>query len=155
MHLVVLLWVGRLVWRKTFSQWQMLCVMAWNATAYQQFIIPGMVPRWGMTHQPGLPGNPQGRGILARVHQTILYRIARQFETYHGTGADRDTIRQVSTAVISLDKAKRKGATQLTPKQQWAVGKLPSWNQFLDAVQAGVDWYNNEHVHSEIGMTPA
>ncbi len=117
--------------------------------------ITGMLPRLGINHQTGIPGNPQGRGIIERVHQTILYRIARQFETYHGTGADRDTIRQVSTAVISLDKAKRKGATQLTPKQQWAVGKLPSWNQFLDAVQAGVDWYNNEHVHSEIGMTPA
>ena len=117
--------------------------------------ITGMLPRLGINHQTGIPGNPQGRGIIERVHQTILYKIARQFETYHGTGADRDTIRQVSTAVISLDKAKRKGATQLTPKQQWAVGKLPSWNQFLDAVQAGVDWYNNEHVHSEIGMTPA
>ena len=117
--------------------------------------ITGMLPRLGINHQTGIPGNPQGRGIIERVHQTILYRIARQFETYHGTGADRDTIRQVSTAVISLDKAKRKGATQLTPKQQWAVGKLPSWNQFLDAVQAGVDWYNNEQVHSEIGMTPA
>lgn len=117
--------------------------------------ITGMLPRLGINHQTGIPGNPQGRGIIERVHQTILYRIARQFETYHGTGADRDTIRQVSTAVISLDKAKRKGATQLTPKQQWAVGKLPSWNQFLDAVQVGVDWYNNEHVHSEIGMTPA
>ena len=117
--------------------------------------ITGMLPRLGINHQTGIPGNPQGRGIIERVHQTILYCIARQFETYHGTGADRDTIRQVSTAVISLDKAKRKGATQLTPKQQWAVGKLPSWNQFLDAVQAGVDWYNNEHVHSEIGMTPA
>ena len=117
--------------------------------------ITGMLPRLGINHQTGIPGNPQGRGIIERVHQTILYRIARQFETYHGTGADRDTIRQVSTAVISLDKAKRKGATQLTPKQQWAVGKLPSWNQFLDAVQTGVDWYNNEHVHSEIGMTPA
>ena len=116
--------------------------------------ITGMLPRLGINHQTGIPGNPQGRGIIERVHQTILYRIARQFETYHGTGADRDTIRQVSTAVISLDKAKRKGVTQLTPKQQWAVGKLPSWNQFLDAVQAGVDWYNNEHVHSEIGMTP-
>lgn len=117
--------------------------------------ITGMLPRLGINHQTGIPGNPQGRGIIERVHQTILYRIARQFETYHGTGADRDTIRQVSTAVISLDKAKRKGVTQLTPKQQWAVGKLPSWNQFLDAVQTGVDWYNNEHVHSEIGMTPA
>ena len=117
--------------------------------------ITGMLPRLGINHQTGIPGNPQGRGIIERVHQTNLYRIARQFETYHGTGADRDTIRQVSTAVISLDKAKRKGAMQLTPKQQWAVGKLPSWNQFLDAVQAGVDWYNNEHEHSEIGMTPA
>nr|WP_288668914.1 Mu transposase C-terminal domain-containing protein [uncultured Haemophilus sp.] len=117
--------------------------------------ITGMLPRLGINHQTGIPGNPQGRGIIERVHQTILYKIARQFETYHGTGADRDTIRQVSTAVISLDKAKRKGATKLTPKQQWAVGKLPSWNQFLDAVQAGVDWYNNEHEHSEIGMTPA
>ncbi len=117
--------------------------------------ITGMLPRLGINHQTGIPGNPQGRGIIERVHQTILYRIARQFETYHGTGADRDTIRQVSTAVISLDKAKRKGSTQLTPKQQWAVDKLPSWNQFLDAVQAGVDWYNNDHVHSEIGMTPA
>ena len=117
--------------------------------------ITGMLPRLGINHQTGIPGNPQGRGIIERVHQTILYRIARQFETYHGTGADRDTIRQVSTAVISLDKAKRKGSTQLTPKQQWAVDKLPSWNQFLDAVQAGVDWYNNEQVHSEIGMTPA
>lgn len=117
--------------------------------------ITGMLPRLGINHQTGIPGNPQGRGIIERVHKTILYRIARQFETFHGTGADRDTVRQVSTAVISLDKAKRKGATQLTPKQKWAVGKLPTWNQFLDAVQAGVDWYNNEHVHREIGMTPA
>lgn len=126
--------------------------------------ITGMLPRLGINHQTGIPGNPQGRGIIERVHQTILYKIARQFETYHGTGADRDTVRQISTAVISLDKAKRKfisldkakrGNTELTPKQKWAIGKLPSWNQFLDAVQAGVDWYNNEHVHGEIGMTPA
>lgn len=117
--------------------------------------ITGMLPRLGINHQTGIPGNPQGRGIIERVHKTILYRVARQFETFHGTGADRDTVRQVSTAVISLDKAKRKGATALTPKQKWAVGKLPTWNQFLDAVQAGVDWYNNEHVHREIGMTPA
>ena len=117
--------------------------------------ITGMLPRLGINHQTGIPGNPQGRGIIERVHKTILYRIARQFETYHGTGADRDTVRQISTAVISLDKAKRKGNTELTPKQKWAIGKLPSWNQFLDACQAGIDWYNNEQVHSEIGMTPA
>ncbi|BFU64744.1 Mu transposase C-terminal domain-containing protein [Rodentibacter abscessus] len=117
--------------------------------------ITGMLPRLGINHQTGIPGNPQGRGIIERVHQTILYRVARQFDTYHGSGADRDTVRQVSQAVISLDKAKRKGATELTPKQKWAEGKLPSWNVFLSAVQEGIDWYNNEHVHREIGMTPA
>ncbi|WP_238327009.1 Mu transposase C-terminal domain-containing protein, partial [Rodentibacter pneumotropicus] len=118
--------------------------------------LTGILPRLGINHQTGIPGNPQGRGIIERVHKTILYRVARQFETYHGSGADRDTVRQVSTAVISLDKAKRKGATDLTPKQKWAVGKLPSWNLFLQAVQEAVDWYNNEHKHSEIGyMTPA
>lgn len=118
--------------------------------------ITGMLPRLGINHQTGIPGNPQGRGIIERVHQTILYKIGRQFETYHGTGADKDTVRQVSTAVISLDKAKRKGATQLTPKQQWAVGKLPSWNQFLQACQEGIDEYNNKHEHRELGgMTPA
>ncbi|TDF40543.1 Mu transposase C-terminal domain-containing protein [Histophilus somni] len=120
--------------------------------------ITGMLPRLGINHQTGIPGNPQGRGIIERVHQTILYRIARQFETYHGSGADRETVRKVSTGVVSLEKALRKGTAleDLTPKQRGAMGKLPSWNQFLDAVQAGIDWYNNEHKHSEIGnVTPA
>lgn len=118
--------------------------------------ITGMLPRLGINHQTGIPGNPQGRGIIERVHKTILYRAARKFVTYHGTGADRDTVRQVSTAVISLDKAKRKGAKELTAKQKWAVGKLPTWNEFLEELQIAVDWYNNEHKHSELGyMTPA
>ncbi|MDH3000414.1 hypothetical protein A1D23_00860 [Chelonobacter oris] len=85
----------------------------------------------------------------------MALRIARQFDTYHGTNADRETVRKVSIGVISLDKAMRKGATELTEKQRQAQGKLPSWKQFIDAVEAGVEWYNNEHVHREIGMTPA
>ncbi|HDR1912025.1 TPA: transposase [Pasteurella multocida] len=117
--------------------------------------ITGILPRLGINHQTGIPGNPQGRGIIERVNQTIALRIARQFDTYHGTGADPETVRKTSTAVISLDKAIRKGATELTAKQRWAQGKLPTWKQFIDAVQAGIDWYNNQHVHKEIGMTPA
>ncbi|HDR1252733.1 TPA: transposase [Pasteurella multocida] len=117
--------------------------------------ITGILPRLGINHQTGIPGNPQGRGIIERVNQTIALRIARQFDTYHGTGADPETVRKTSTAIISLDKAIRKGATELTAKQRWAQGKLPTWKQFIDAVQAGIDWYNNQHVHKEIGMTPA
>ncbi|HII3694549.1 TPA: Mu transposase C-terminal domain-containing protein [Pasteurella multocida] len=117
--------------------------------------ITGILPRLGINHQTGIPGNPQGRGIIERVNQTIALRVARQFDTYHGTGADRETARKTSTAVISLDKAIRKGVTELTDKQRWAQGKLPTWKQFIDAVQAGIDWYNNQHIHSEIGTTPA
>ena len=117
--------------------------------------ITGILPRLGINHQTGIPGNPQGRGIIERVNQTLAIRIARQFETYHGRGADRDTVRQTSTAVISLDKAIRQGRTELTNKQRWAVGKLPTWKQFIDAVEEGIRWYNNEHIHREIGCTPA
>ncbi|HDR1429939.1 TPA: transposase, partial [Pasteurella multocida] len=117
--------------------------------------ITGMLPRLGINHQTGIPGNPQGRGIIERVNKTIALRIARQFDTYHGTGADRDTVRKTSTAVISLDKAIRKGATELTEKQKWAKGKLPTWQQFIDAVQVEIDRYNNHHIHREIGTTPA
>ena len=117
--------------------------------------ITGILPRLGINHQTGIPGNPQGRGIIERVNQTIALRVARQFATYHGTGADRETVRQVNTGVISLDKAVREGKTELTPKQQKAKGKLPSWKQFIDAVEAGIEWYNNEHIHREIGTTPA
>ena len=116
--------------------------------------ITGILPRLGINHQTGIPGNPQGRGIIERVNQTLAIRIARQFETYHGRGADRDTVRQTSTAVISLDKAIRQGRTELTNKQRWAVGKLPTWKQFIDAVEEGIRWYNNEHIHREIGCTP-
>lgn len=117
--------------------------------------ITGILPRLGINHQTGIPGNPQGRGIIERVNQTIALRIARQFDTYHGTGADRETVRQVSTGVISLEKALRQGKTELTDKQKRAKGKLPSWQQFIDAVEQAIDWYNNEHVHREIGTTPA
>lgn len=117
--------------------------------------ITGILPRLGINHQTGIPGNPQGRGIIERVNQTIALRVARQFATYHGTGADRETVRQVNTGVISLEKAVRSGNTELTPKQQKAKGKLPSWKQFIEAVEAGIEWYNNEHIHREIGTTPA
>ena len=49
----------------------------------------------------------------------------------------------------------RAGKTVLTDKQQKAKGKLPSWKQFIDAVEVGIEWYNNHHIHREIGMTPA
>ena len=118
--------------------------------------ISGIFDRLGIHHETGIPGNPLGRGIIERVMKTLAHTIARQFETYHGPGADRDTVRQIHTATASLAKAQREGKQELTPKQAWAQGKLPSWDDLLKTVAAAVRWYNEEHQHRELGgMTPA
>lgn len=115
----------------------------------------GIFARLGVHHETGIPGNPQGRGIIERVMKTLAHRIARQFETYHGPNVDSETHRKISTATASLAKAEAEGREVLTPKQKWAKGKLPDWNQLLDVIEAAVHWYNTEHKHSAIGnVTP-
>lgn len=117
--------------------------------------LTGIFSRLGVHHETGIPGSPQGRGIIERVMKTLAHPIARQFATYYGPNADPDTVRKISTATASLAKAQSEGRPQLTVKQNWAKGKLPSWNQLLDAVEASVKDYNENHIHSELGMTPA
>lgn len=117
--------------------------------------VHGIFARLGVHHETGIPGNPQGRGIIERVMKTLAHPIARHFETYHGPNVDSDTLRKVSTATTSLAKAEAEGREVLTPKQTWAKGRLPDWNQLLDVVEAAVHWYNTEHQHSGIGnVTP-
>lgn len=117
--------------------------------------VNGVFARLGVHHETGIPGNPQGRGIIERVMKTLAHPIARQFETYHGPNVDSDSLRKISTATTSLAKAESEGREVLTPKQKWAKGKLPSWNQLLDVIEAAVHWYNTEHKHTAIGnVTP-
>lgn len=117
--------------------------------------VTGIFARLGVRHETGIPGNPQGRGIIERVMKTLAQPIARQFETYHGPNVDSDSLRKISTATTSLAKAEAEGRSELTPKQKWAKGKLPSWNQLLDVIEAAVHWYNTEHKHTAIGnVTP-
>lgn len=118
--------------------------------------LTGILPRLGVEHTTGIPGNPQGRGMIERLNQTVGLRIARQFETYYGTGADPDTVRKNLTGVASLAKATSDKVLTLTPKQRGAVGKLPTWDELLQVIEAVVDDYNHNHAHRELGgMTPA
>ena len=117
--------------------------------------LMGILPRLGVHHETGIPGNPQGRGIIERFNKVVPRWIAQQFETYWGQGADDEMVRKNLYAVTSFAKADKEGKTDLTPIQRRGKKMLPTWKQFVDMVEQAVTYYNNEWEHSEIGTTPA
>ncbi|HBC0040276.1 TPA: transposase [Salmonella enterica] len=112
--------------------------------------ITGVLPRLGIDHRLGIPENPQGRGIIERLNRTLAMRISRQFATYYGTGADRGTVRRITKALMSATNAANKGR-ELTEKQRQTLKNLPSWNELIAAIEAGVEWYNNRP-HSSLPL---
>lgn len=112
--------------------------------------ITGVLPRLGIDHRLGIPENPQGRGIIERLNRTLAMRISRQFATYYGTGADRGTVRRMTKTLMSATNAANKGR-ELTEKQRQALKNLPSWNELIVAIEAGVEWYNNRP-HSSLPL---
>ncbi|CAI2528796.1 Mu transposase, C-terminal [Serratia ficaria] len=104
--------------------------------------LTGILPRLGIDHRLGIPENPQGRGIIERLNRSLAMRISRQFATYYGTGADRSTVRRMTKALQSATNAANKGK-ELSAKQEKTLRDLPSWEALIDAIEAGVAWYNN------------
>lgn len=113
--------------------------------------ITGILPRLGIDHRTGIPENPQGRGIIERLNRSLAMRISRQFVTYYGTGADRNTVRRMGKSLTSALNAQRKGR-ELTPVQKRALQGLPSWDELVAAIEEGIEWYNNRP-HSELPKT--
>ncbi|WP_080650205.1 Mu transposase C-terminal domain-containing protein [Dickeya zeae] len=111
--------------------------------------ITGILPRLGIEHPTGIPGNPQARGIIERLNKEIPARIARKFATYNGKAADKETVRITSRGVDSAINAMNQGK-ELNPVQKSAIAKLPSWNQLIDAIEDEIDAYNTRHRHSEL-----
>lgn len=122
--------------------------------------VTGIFSRLGIEHPTSIPGRPQSRGIIERLNKGIPRRVAMQFDTFSGDSADREHARITSRAIQSAVKAQENGR-ELTPVQRAALGKLPSWQQLLDAIAEEVDAYNNGHEHRELPkrngrhMTPA
>lgn len=111
--------------------------------------ITGIFPRLGIKHMTGIPGNPQARGIIERLNAVIPRRVAQQFQTYNGLGADREHVRITGRRIESAVKAIENNK-ELNPVQKGALAKLPSWQQLLDAIEVEVQRYNYEHEHSEL-----
>lgn len=111
--------------------------------------ITGIFSRLGVAHPTGIPGNPQARGIIERLNREIPARIARQFATYNGKSADRETVRMVSVDLNSAFNAQGKNKA-LNSRQKAAMAKLPSWQQLIDAIENEIEAYNTAHRHSEL-----
>lgn len=116
--------------------------------------VTGILGRLGVHHMTGRPGNPQGRGLVERLHQTLLIRLANSYATSQTAQMDNEAKRRLNVAIESAQNALAKGK-ELSKEHERALGKLPSWAEFLDALRAAVDWYNREHEHSSLPKNPA
>lgn len=107
--------------------------------------VTGMLGALGIQHEVGIPGNPQGRGVIERFWQTVLIPLAQRFATFQGKSADRDTLKNVSREIDrALRAAKRSAEVAVLPR------RLPTWQQFLDALSQGIESYNATHRHCSL-----
>jgi putative transposase len=98
--------------------------------------ITGLFPRLGITFKTGRAGNPQGRGSIEKLQDSLWIRAAKKLPTYMGRGMDKQTARSV---YLTLDKDVR------TAKKTGNLVKselLMTWAEFLEFADAEVNEYN-------------
>lgn len=114
--------------------------------------ITGLFPRLGITHETGIAGNPQGRGIIERLWKSTLIPLAREYETSTVKTMDKSTAhlnhRKLESAVNAIEKGKA-----LTAEQQRFYNKMPRFDDFLADVERVFGEYN-QHPHSELPRKP-
>lgn len=106
--------------------------------------VTGLMARMGIDHQTGIPGNPQGRGLIERVWGTLLIPLAKTFPSCQAKSTDRETLNKMTR---QIDSAKRRGEVP---------DFIPSWKQFIDELEKVINDYNANHEHRSLGgKTPA
>lgn len=122
--------------------------------------IDGFCARLGIEHRTGIPGKPQGHGIVERVHQTLGINAARNFATYQGKDVDGGTFRKVASELAKEQRAVRRA--EKTGEVITLNNKVPSWQDFIAAIEKAVHEYNTQHRHRSLPkradgkhMTPA
>ena len=122
--------------------------------------IDGLCARLGVDHRTGIPGKPQGHGVIERAHQTLGINTARQFATYQGKDVDGGTFRKVAAELQKEQRAVRRA--EKTGEVVVLSAKVPTWEQFIAAIEQAVYEYNHEHRHRSLPkradgkrMTPA
>lgn len=103
--------------------------------------LTGILPRLGIHHETGRPGNPQGRGIIERFWRTAIIPLAREYQTYQGASIDRETYRIRYKNLESAVNLSSQGKA-LRPVQQKALNAVPTFQQFLDDLERVIKAYN-------------
>lgn len=104
--------------------------------------ITGIFSRLGIEHPTGIPGNPQGRGIIERLNQEIPKRAAMAFGSWVGKSGDRETQRKYRKAVDSAIKATEKGK-DLNAVQAAAMRKVPTMPELVAEIESQIERHNN------------
>ena len=111
--------------------------------------VAGIYNRLGISHPVGLPGKPQGHGLIERSWRTTMIRAARQYGSYQGGDADSHTVRNVRLELgreaTAVKRAQAAGAEVGSVVKLSA--KVPGWQQFMADVAAEVERYNTVHRH--------
>lgn len=107
--------------------------------------VTGIVARLGAEHRTGIPGHPQGHGLIERSWRTHMINCARQFASFQGSDVDSRSLRNVSMALAKEQRALKR--TENTGEVIQLSSKAPSWQQFIDAVAESVADYNTQHRH--------
>jgi len=106
--------------------------------------VTGLMARMGIDHQTGIPGNPQGRGLIERIWGTLMIPLAKTFPTCQAKTTDRDALNKI---IREINSAKTRGEVP---------NYVPSWKQFIDELERVINGYNASHEHRSLGgKTPA
>lgn len=110
--------------------------------------IDGFCARLGIDHRTGIAGKPQGHGGIERLWQTVGINCARNFATYQGRDVDGGTFRKVAAELQKEQRAVRRA--QQSGEVVVLSNRVPTWPQFIDAVERAVHEYNHEHRHRKL-----
>jgi putative transposase len=106
--------------------------------------IHGALIRQGIARETGIPGNPQGRGVMERLWQTVFIPLAETYPTFMGDQADKGSIRKVTARIAKDLRAGRESK------------ELPTWPAFLADLSQAIETYNQTHEHGALrGKVPA
>jgi putative transposase len=107
--------------------------------------IDGICARLGIDHRLGLPGKPQGHGIIERSWQTHAINAARKLAASRAKDVDAGTFRKVAASLAK--GTARHQALGADRRNHSLTPEGTDLKQFVDGIEVMVHEYNTQHRH--------